>query len=326
MTQIIARSNNRLFLGIECGGTRTVGLLVNGDRTVKRVEAGPANLRLLSDAELARHFRSLRASFTWPTAIAIGMAGARTPADNERIRRCAARVWPRVPCYAGHDLEVALVAAELQDSHVQASAGRNRTAIVLVLSGTGSCCFGRASDGKTAKVGGWGHILGDKGSGYEIGLRSLKAVVYYHDRDGVWSTLGQQILRALQLNEPEDLVGWVQSAGKTEIAALAIEVFQAWTKRDKIASDILEGAAHSLAKDAVSCAKRLVGIRSTACFVLAGGVLLKQPRFAKLVERQLRNLWPRATISRLKRESVWGAVEMARRAWSVERGAWSETG
>src|SRR5204863_9973846 len=98
----------------------------------------------------------------------------RTAADNERIRRCAARVWPHVSCYASHDLEVALAAVELQDSPVQASAARNRTALVLVLSGTGSCCFGRSSDGKTAKVGGWGHVLGDKGSGYEIGLRSLK--------------------------------------------------------------------------------------------------------------------------------------------------------
>jgi N-acetylmuramic acid 6-phosphate etherase len=313
MKQTIVPANKRLFLGIECGGTRTVALLADGNRPVKRIEIGPANLRLLSDAELARHFRSLRASFPRPAAIAIGMAGARTPADNERIRRCAARIWPQVPCHAGHDLEVALAAAELQDSHVRAGAARNRTALVFVLSGTGSCCFGRSSDGKTAKVGGWGHVLGDKGSGYEIGLRSLKAVVYYHDRDGIWSTLGQQILRALQLNEPEDLVGWVQSASKTEIAALAIEVFRAWSRRDKIASDILKGAAQILAKDAVSCAKHLVGIGSRACFVLAGGILLNQPRFAKLVERQLRNLWPRASVSRLKRESVWGAVELAKR-------------
>ena len=74
---------------------------------------------------------------------------------------------------------------------------------MLVLSGTGSCCFGRTWNGKTAKVGGWGHILGDKGSGFEIGLRALKAVVYYYDRDGEWSKLGQRILRKLALNEPD---------------------------------------------------------------------------------------------------------------------------
>src|SRR6185436_12121197 len=102
----------------------------------------------------------------------------------------------------------------------------------LVLSGTGSCCFGQTADGGKAKVGGWGHILGDKGSGYEIGLRGLKAVVYYFDRDGRWPALGRGLLRALQLNEPNDLIGWVQHASKSDVARLAPEVFKAWAGKD----------------------------------------------------------------------------------------------
>src|SRR5439155_18434317 len=132
------------------------------------------------------------------------------------------------------------------------------------------CCYGQTPDGKTAKVGGWGHILGDKGSGFEIGLRALKAVVYYQDRDGVWSSLGQRILRALQLNEPDDLIGWAQTASKADIASLAVEVFNAAAEKEKIALDILAGAASSLAKDAAACAGRLVKKGSWAQFVFAG--------------------------------------------------------
>ena len=190
---------------------------------------------------------------------------------------------------------------------------------VLVLSGTGSCCFGRTWDGKTAKVGGWGHILGDKGSGFEIGLRTLKAVVYYYDRDGEWSKLGQRILRKLQLNEPDDLIGWVQTAGKDEIASLAVEVFNAWAERDEIAADILEGAAHSLAEDAASCAGGLVKEGAPVQFVLAGSVLLKQPRFAKKVAALLRRLWSNAIVTPLKRDSVWGAVQLAKRQLQVSQ-------
>ena len=47
------------------------------------------------------------------------------------------------------------------------------------------------------------------------------------------------------------MIGWVRRAGKDDVAALAVEVFDAWAARDRIASDILEGAADSLAKDAV---------------------------------------------------------------------------
>src|SRR5438105_2665552 len=181
------------LLGVEAGGTSTIDVMEEWDGNGRReVIAGPANLRLLTDSQLSRHFRTIANGLPRPDAVAIGMAGARTEVDRERIRRAAVKVWPGVPCYATNDLETALIAA---DDAVTAVYDRRRkrrsknapTVNVLVLSGTGSCCFGRTCDGQTAKVGGWGHILGDKGSGFEIGLRALKAVVYYYDCDGVWS-------------------------------------------------------------------------------------------------------------------------------------------
>lgn len=293
-----------LFLGIEGGGTRTVALLAEDTGHVaQRHEFGPANLRLLTDAQLAQHFREIAGSFSMPAGVAIGLAGARDEKDFARIRAAAAKAWPNVPCHATNDLETALAAAPHSPSALSAQ--------ILILSGTGSCCFGRAADGRTSKIGGWGHILGDKGSGFEIGLRALKAVVYYLDRDGSWSPLGRRILRVLQLNEPSDLLGWVQSAGKKEVAALATEVFSAWQEKDIIAADILTGAADSLAKDAVACAQKLARPGQATQFIFAGSVLLKQPRFAQKLAREIRSRWKNALITPLKRESVWGAVAIA---------------
>jgi N-acetylmuramic acid 6-phosphate etherase len=306
------RISSPLFLGIEGGGTRTLAIMADAaGNFVRRVEAGPANLRLLSNRQLGRHFRLLARAFPKPSALGIGLAGVRSQEDQERILNAAALAWPGVICGATHDLETALFAAERM-------ADTQPVTRVIVLSGTGSCCFGRTPAGKTAKVGGWGHFLGDKGSGYEIGLRALKAVVYYYDRDGVWSSLGQRILRILQLNEPNDLIHWAQNAEKKEIAALAVEVFASWLRHDMIATDILHGAAESLAKDAVSCAKRLVGTGRKVEFVFAGSVLLKQPRFSELVARQLRQLWPRSKSAPLKVESVWGAVALAKMEFELQ--------
>ena len=314
-----------LFLGIEGGGTRTVALLADAaGHLLKRAESGPANVRLLTDAQLLRHFREIAKSFPRPAAVGIGLAGARDEKDRERIRRAAAIAWPRVPCHATNDLETALAAGSSlfkrqnpkprRTGHGAARASDETTsgAQVLVLSGTGSCCYGRAAGGRTAKMGGWGHMLGDKASGYEIGLRALKAAVFYFDRDGTWSRLGQQLLRTLQLNEPEDLIRWAQSAGKTEIAALTMEVFAAAARGDRIARDILEGASASLANDAVSCATKLLGkTHAPVRFVLAGSVLLKQPRFSQKIAREIKTRWPGASVTPLKRESAWGAVALA---------------
>jgi len=297
-----------LFLGIEGGATRTVALLADEHgRLRQRLELGPANARLLTDAQLLRLFRAIRRATGRPHALGIGLAGARAETDHARIRLLAAQVWPGLPCLVSHDLDTALAAAEDE---------ADATPQVLILSGTGSCCYGRTPNGRTAKVGGWGHILGDKGSGYEIGLRALQAVVQRYDLDGRWPALGWRILRALQLNEPNDLIDWAHHASKADIAALAIPVFEGWRQSDAMAADILAEAASRLAVDAAATARRLVKPGNRVQFVLAGSVLLKQPAFARLVRQGLRQAWPRCQVVALRRESAWGAVALARRGYN----------
>jgi N-acetylmuramic acid 6-phosphate etherase len=306
MAKTAAIPSQPILLGIECGGTRTVAVRCQGSAACEWV-GGPANLKLLNDAALKHHFQGIRKALGKADALGIGMAGARTEADWARIRKIAAQVWPGIPCLATNDLETALAAASSTTSRQPSTVPH-----ILVLSGTGSCCYGRTPAGKIARMGGWGHILGDKGSGFEIALRALKAVVFYWDRDGDWTLLGRRLLRALQLNEPNDFIGWVQAASKTEIAALAPEVFAAAEKRDTVASDVLEGAAGSLAKDAVSCARKLAKPGQPVQFVFTGSVLLKQPKFARKVAKLIQQHWPGALCGPLQRASVWGAVELAR--------------
>jgi GNAT superfamily N-acetyltransferase len=46
-------ANSPVLLGLECGGTRTVALAADGKlRQLARVDAGPANLRLVTDEQL----------------------------------------------------------------------------------------------------------------------------------------------------------------------------------------------------------------------------------------------------------------------------------
>jgi N-acetylmuramic acid 6-phosphate etherase len=297
------------FLGIEGGGTRTVALLADGHgRLVHRLETGPANWRLVGPDGLLKQLHQQARQFPKPAAVAIGLAGVRGDEDRAKVRQVAAHVWPDIPIHTCHDLETALWAA---------GGSPEKMPRVIVLSGTGSCCYGRSPAGQTVKIGGWGHILGDKGSGYEIGLRALKAVVFYLDRDGEWTRLGRRILRATQLNDPEQLIAWVQTASKDQVAALAVEVFAAAKERDTIARDILEGAAHVLAKDAVACAKRLAPKCGPVEFVFAGSVLQKQPKFAAQVRRAIKERYPEARFTRLTRETAWGAVELARQGGTV---------
>ncbi len=275
-------------------------------RLLKRVESGPANARLLTTPQLARRLRDLARRFARPSAVALGLAGVRTASDRERVRRVGSRVWPRIPVLATNDLETALRASQT------ASEASREEVRVLVLSGTGSCCYGRAPSGRVAKTGGWGHLLGDRGSGYEIGVQALREVLRVFDHSRRWPRLGQRLLRRLLLNTPEDLPDWIQRAHKAEIAGLAVEVFAAAAKRDRLALGLVATAAESLAGDALACAGLLASLRTPVSFVFAGGALLQQPVFARRVARLIRAGWRSARIVPLKREGAWGAVELAR--------------
>ncbi len=297
-------------IGIEAGGTRTVALAVDTtSRVVRRMESGPANLRLLDDAQLRRHLAELAAQLPRPVAVGIGMAGAREESDRRRIRDAALRAWPRVPCWAGNDLDTAFAAAGELDNRAAAR--------VVVISGTGSCCFGRNRAGLDIKVGGWGHLLGDRGSGYDVALTALRATLAAYDRTGDWPRLGARLLRALALNEPNDLVTWLHAASKADVAALAVEVCAAAAAGDRLAATVMRDAAAALARDAVQCAARLAGPGRVVEFILTGGLLANQPRFAALVRRDLCRERPAARVRPLEREGAWGAVTLAR-AWLAE--------
>ena len=310
MTDRRSLSPPPLFLGIEGGGTKTVAIVASPDGTrITRVEAGSANFRLLRDDELEARLREVHPHCPTPAAIGIGMAGVREEADRARLRKIAGLVWPEVPVFAGNDLETALAAST-------ATPGRPAAARVVIISGTGSCVFGQSAAGKSIKVGGWGHYLGDRGSGYDIGLSAVKESILHFDRTGQWPPLGARLLRSMLFNEPNDFIAWAQKATKAEVAVLAVDVFEAAQAGDRLARNLLNRAATMLAEDAVTCARRLCGRPRPVVFVLAGSVLLKQPAFSQLVKRKILADWPSATVQAIVREGAWGGVALAQDLWN----------
>lgn len=301
---LAALMNGRIILGIECGGTKTIALAAtSGEHTLLgRIESGPANLRLISDADLTAHFESLRARLPAPDAIGAGMAGVRTADDRARVTRILDRVWTGVPSSVDHDLVTALEAASLDGR-------KDFAARVVVLSGTGSCCFGRNQKGQTAKAGGWGHLLGDQGSGYEIAHSALRMLIGRLERTGATGILGPMVLRSLMLNDPEELVGWIQAATKRDVAALTPLVFQAAAEGDSGARSVVAGCLEGLLSLADVAAARLVTKKSAPVeFVFAGSVFSKQPKWVRHSAAWLKSRRSGAYARVLERESAWGAI------------------
>jgi N-acetylmuramic acid 6-phosphate etherase len=296
------------LLGIEGGGTRTSALLVEGEDTVLASFAvGPGNLKLLNGEELATLLASIRDQLpAKPDRIGIGMAGVRSASDRERLSRAVATTWPGVPSVVGDDLILALEAGEWP---------ADCAAQVLQLSGTGSCCLGRHRNGASVKVGGRGHIIGDRGSACDIAVHALRSTVTISDIDADWPRLGADMVAFLQMNDPESLIEWSMTASKAEIASLAQVVFEAASSRqDEIAVAILRRASERLSKDAVHCAARVAKPGEKVQFLLNGSTLLKNGWFADEVAAKILAARPGSEVVRLARPGTWGAIALARQA------------
>jgi N-acetylmuramic acid 6-phosphate etherase len=279
-----------LVLGIEGGGTRTVALLATSrGQILKRLELGPLNLKLSTDRQI---FSTLqRSTLHAPRSVAVCLAGCRTDADRQRLRRLAQRAWPNAQnIFVGSDL----------DSGLAAAFGLGRDGI-LVVSGTGSCVYGRKGT-RAARAGGWGHLLGDHASGYWIALTGLRNAIREYDRNGRISPALRKTLTRLCLNSPDQLVEWVTTATKDEVASLA----PIFLHKDK---GLLLQAASFLAMDCGAVARQLRLEAPTVA--LAGGVLQNNPNLRRWVAHRIRTMFPKTRVILAPKESTIGALKLA---------------
>jgi len=185
---------------------------------------------------------------------------------------------------------------------------------VGVISGTGSIAYGRMPDGREARAGGWGYLMGDEGSGYAIGLAGLQAVAQAADGRGPDTLLTGKLLARWNLRKPWDMVGQVYRTGlgRIEIAALAELVLATAAAGDEVACAIEERAANDLAAQAAAVV-RLLELRGPVPGALGGGVLTHSDRLMRrLVELASMHGVELAPVEQVS-EPVRGALRLAQR-------------
>jgi N-acetylglucosamine kinase-like BadF-type ATPase len=190
---------------------------------------------------------------------------------------------------------------------------------VVVVSGTGSICYGRDDRGRAARSGGWGFVLGDEGSGYWIGCQALAAVVRHADGRGPATALTPLVLGHFEVAVVDDLVHevYVGDPTRKRVAGLGEVVQAAVDAGDPIARDIIDRAARELVTAAASVAERLEMRGHVFPFLLAGGILRVVHALREQVLVRLPEIAPRSVSQVLAAEPATGAVHIA---WAEARG------
>lgn len=289
-------------LGIDAGGTKTVGLLADQTGHVVREARGAgANLQTHGELEVEKVFHGVMEDLSdgQPiAAVCLGIAGVDRPHDEAVIRNILRRLGHRDHARVVNDAAIALVAGST-----------SRTGIVI-LAGTGSIAYGADGPGRTARSGGYGFLLADEGSGYWLGHQALRAVVRAADGRGEATQLTALVFESLEVSTIPDLIPRVYERGlpKPRIAALAPLVQRAADQGDDTARRLLDDGATELCLAARAVARRLT-FSPPFAVVLAGGVFKGCPSLVEIVTTRLG--LPGAEVRLLEAEPALGAVTLA---------------
>ena len=180
---------------------------------------------------------------------------------------------------------------------------------VVALSGTGSDAFFVKNGVLRTAIGGWGPLLGDEGSGYDIGLNALKAAIYSYDGRKEKSMLYDLVMENWALENLWGIVFYLAENpdARHEVASAATLCSKAAHAGDKTALRIYEHAALEM-----SLQTRTVIEQNRdewdGTVVVMGGAWKGHPRMFEVFKQELELLYPEAKVSRPLFEPVVGCV------------------
>ena len=259
--------------GVDGGGTKTTAICCSPDgKEIARRVFGPFNLNSIGTQAFESILNEL-VSFLDETgycrALCIGAAGI----TNNRVPECAEAVLGKtgIPYKLMGDFEIA---------HTGALDGKEG---IILIAGTGSVCYGKNSVGSTAMAGGWGHLIGDAGSGYGIGRDALSAVARMYDGYGEPTILKDLLAQEMKLDTAEKIVSYVYSNDKSAVAALSPIVDKAYAMGDAVATQIIRSNAKALVQLVKAVASSL---DFNSCDVaLLGGLMEHETALRKEFEK-----------------------------------------
>ena len=299
----------RLFFGIDGGGTQSrLGICDEENRLLAQVKGGSTNRYAVGFETACANLRELIQKLKTESGIVLqdcaagcfASAGMSTEEETEDFRRFFTGEGIRYPLYLCNDALAAL------------AGGTGAAEGIIVVSGTGSIAAGLDKTGKTARAGGLGHLIGDEGSGFRIGLDGIKAAAAALERRGKPTVLTSMLFAHYGVKTVRDLFPFLYTNfDKSQVASFSPCVFQAAQQSDAVAAGILATAAQDLSLLARSVYGALFD-GSEIELVFSGGILEHQASFAKLTAAYIVDAVPQVRIIRRRFDPVVGACILAR--------------
>ncbi|WP_431808403.1 N-acetylglucosamine kinase [Lysinibacillus sphaericus] len=158
---------------------------------------------------------------------------------------------------------------------------------IVQIAGTGAITMGFNYQGTSNRVGGWGYLFDDEGSGYDLGVETLKAVFQSYDQRATPTALTDVVLQHFTVDHVPQLIECIYGVAhpRTVIAPLSKYVFQVAEKGDTVANHIMREACVKYYKAIKTCYVNMAWRQEHVPVVLAGGVFANNPMLVLQLEQ-----------------------------------------
>ncbi len=291
-------------IGIDGGGTKTKLVQANLRGEILNTYTSGATNILSSGIDTARNSiytvldELKEKNLVNCKYLCIGTAGAGRESIKIELNKMFREYGYSGELFITHDAETALIG------------GTGETKGILIIAGTGSICYGQNEKGETHRVSGWGHIVGDEGSAYYIGVKIITAIMKAYDGRYNKTVLTKLMLEHLNLDNEEQIITYIYNKDikKQDIASYAILIEQACNLNDSIALEIINQTINELVQSVIPVVNKLNFVDKKVKLVTNGSVIVNNKLIRGGFIKEINNLFPNIDICDMKYDSAYGAV------------------
>ena len=291
----------KYYLGIDGGGTKTAFWLVDTQgflcASCTLGASNPNDIGLKASCTLLRD-GILQVTAGYDRAAISCFAGIAGAATGDHAANITAYLgtlgFLRAECQS--DLSLSLAVCLGEDDGI------------AVIMGTGSLALGQL-DGKVLRVGGYGYLFGDAGSGFALGQGAILAALQAEDGSGAPTLLHNLVAAQAGKERVLDALADFYRGGKTEIARYAPLIFDAHAQGDAVATAILQDNVRAIAANIRTLGARMD--KEHIRVVLCGGLVAKAHVILPLLEDALAGDGRTYALSVSKAEPIQGALYLA---------------
>lgn len=294
----------KYYLGIDGGGTRTTAavsdengklILKETGKTINFYSVGMEAARENLDSLISKICQKL--DFDCFEGVFVGCSALDDKADEATLKALCGNINSNA-IEMNSDLYIALK-----------SMGDIECPCVAVC-GTGSMATGIDKDGNTVVSGGWGHIIGDEGSGYAIAVNALKVCCELCDKGEASPLLdaAESYFGVSDFRKAIDII-YSPETTKDKLAGFAADIGKL-AQADNTAKDIIISEAKAFAKTVLILLDK---IGCCSALGLYGGIFINNALFTEVFKTDIKSVYPYIDIKLLTVPPEESALELARK-------------